>query len=95
MSVRLDLLSNVAATGSAQAWPGGVGSFLVAGTFTGATVSLEVLGPDGSTYIAVSANTTLTAAGGGNFMLPQSTIRASVTGGTPSALYAIVVGQKQ
>lgn len=88
---RVDLLSNASATGSAVVWPGGRGSFLAAGTFGGATVKLQVLGPDGTTWIDAGTYTTLTAAGVGNFDLPQGQIRASVSGGTPSALYAVAV----
>lgn len=82
------LLSNASATGTAKQWPGGRGTFSVAGTFGGATVSLELLGPDGSTWIAAGTDTTKTAAGAGNFDLPPGQIRASVTGGAPSGLYA-------
>lgn len=87
---RIDLLSNASATGSAAIWPGGRGTFLVAGTFGGTTVTLQVLGPDGSTWLAVGTYTTMAAAGGGNFDLPQGQIRANVSGGTPSGLYALV-----
>jgi hypothetical protein len=88
---RVDLLSNASATGSDVTWPGGRGSFIVAGTFGGATVKLQLLGPDGSTYIDAGSYTTLTAAGIGNFDLPQGKIRANVSGGSPSGLYAVAV----
>jgi hypothetical protein len=84
----MDLLSNASATGSRVIWPGGPGVFKVVGTFGGATVSLEFLGPDGSTWVAMGADTTLTAAGGAQFTNDPGPIRASVTGGTPSGLYA-------
>lgn len=82
------LLSNKAATGDWHRWHGGIGVFAVAGTFGGATVSLEFLGPDGTTAIAMGTDTTLTAAGGAQFSFPGGQIRASVTGGAPSGLYA-------
>lgn len=82
------LLSNEAATGSASQWGGGSGVFSVCGTFGGATVSLQFMGPDGATWIDAGGYTTLTANGGGGFVLPPSKIRAYVSGGTPSALYA-------
>ena len=88
---RVDLLSNATATGSSVTWPGGRGSFVVAGTFGGATVSLQLLGPNGTTWITAGTYTTLTAEGIGNFDLPQGRIRAAVTGGPPSGLYAIAV----
>jgi hypothetical protein len=91
MSLRLDLLSNATATGAATPYPGGFGSFFAAGTFSGSTVTLQVLMPDGTTYVAVSADCTVTAAGGGNFYLPPCTIRALVAGGPPSGMYATVV----
>lgn len=82
------LLSNASATGSWAQWDGGVGVFSIVGTFGGATVTLQFLGPDGSTAVTVGSDTTLTAAGGGGFILPPARIRASVAGGPPSGLYA-------
>lgn len=86
------LLANASATGSAVTWPGGRGTFSVPiGTFGGATVALQ-WSPDGTNYLAAdqggTAYTTLTAAGAGGFELPPGLIRAAVTGGTPSGLYA-------
>lgn len=88
---RVDLLNNASATGNAAIWPGGRGSFLVAGTFNGATVKLQVLGPDNSTWIDAGTYTTLTAAGAGNFDLPQGQIRANISGGPPSGIFAVAV----
>lgn len=82
------LLSNASATGSAVAWPGGKGAFSLAGTVGGATITLQYLGPDGSTWLAAAAATTLTAVGLGVFELPNGQIRALVAGGSPSGLYA-------
>ena len=82
------LLSNESATGSSAQWGGGTGVFTACGTFSGATVSLQFLGPDGSTWIDAGSDTTLTANGGGGFALPASKIRAYVSGGSPSSLYA-------
>ena len=91
MTVRpLTLLSNASATGSAVRWPGGRGTFMADGTFASATITLSVLGPDGSSYIAVGTDTTLTAEGCGNFDLPPCKLKAVVSGGSPSALYATV-----
>jgi hypothetical protein len=81
------LLTNASATGSAVQWGGGQGLFSAAGTFSGATVKLQYLGPDGSTYLDVGPDVTLTAAGMGLFCLPPGMIRASVTG-SPSGMYA-------
>lgn len=84
----LALLSNVDATGETFDWPGGRGEFCVVGTFGGATVSLEKLGPDGSTWVLVGTDAALTSAGMVGVELAQGSIRASVTGGTPANLYA-------
>lgn len=89
----LDLLSNAAATGTAQSWPGGDGVFAVRGTFGGATVKLQ-WSEDGTNWWDADKSgdtfTTFTAAGSGRFGLPKGTlVRASVSGGSPSALYAI------
>lgn len=58
------LLSNASATGAAVQWSGGLGVFTALGTFGGATVTLQYLGPDGVTWVAMGTDTTLTAAGG-------------------------------
>jgi hypothetical protein len=81
------LLNNASATGPWADWNGGTGVFSCVGTFAGATVTLQFQGPDGSTAITVGTNTTLTAAGGGGFVLPPGQIRALVTG-SPSGMYA-------
>ena len=82
------LLNNATATGAAVQWDGGIGAFSAAGTFSGATITLQWLGPDGTTYLTVGADTTLTSAGAGGFVLPPCKIRALVTGGPPSGMYA-------
>lgn len=82
------LLSNASSTGSAAEWGGGLGVFAAAGTFSGATIKLQFLCPDGSTWADVGADTTLTVAGGGVFVLPPGRIRAAVSGGPPSGMYA-------
>ena len=82
------LLTNASATGSAVQWGGGWGVFEVAGTFSGATVTLQRLGPDGTTWYAVGSSTTLTSAGGAAFLMPPGQIRALVASGTPSGLFA-------
>lgn len=82
----LPLLYNAAVTGSRFQWPGGKGLFAVAGTFSGATVTLNILGPDGSTMLAAAAG--LTAAGSTLIELPPCVVQAGVASGTPSGLYA-------
>ena len=86
------LLADASATGQNVQWPGGRGTFSVpTGTFGGATVSLQ-WSPDGANFLAADQGgttyVTLTAAGAGGFELPPGAIRADVSGGTPSGLYA-------
>lgn len=87
------LLDDASATGSAVAWPGGLGSFsLPAGTIGGATVKLQWQ-PDGTNWVDVDRSpdtyVTFTSTGlSGLFQLPPANIRAAVSGGTPSALNA-------
>lgn len=87
-AAKVDLLSNVAATGSAK--PVGFGGrylLLASGTFSGATVSVEILGPDGATYIAIPGGA-LTAVGSAVIYLPWGcTVRGAVASGTPAGLY--------
>ena len=90
--IRLDLISNGSSTGNSFVWRGGRGHFAVSGTFGGSTVKLQFLGPDGSTWIDAGTYTTLTSSGGGSFDLPECQIRAAVSGGSPSGIYAIAVG---
>lgn len=85
-----NLITNGAASSAKTAWPGGMGVFTVVGTFGGATVSLQFVGPDGTTLIDAGLGTTLTANGAGVFYLPPCPIQATVTGGPPSGIYAHV-----
>lgn len=82
------LLENASVTGTASMWGGGQGVFSAVATFGGSAISLQSLLPDGTTWANVSSATTLTAAGFATFILPPGQIRAAVTGGTPSAIYA-------
>lgn len=67
--------------------PKGVYCFAANGTFGGATVTLEMLGPDGVNYITVTG-TALTAAGAVNVELPAGRYRAAVSGGVGASLHA-------
>jgi len=91
------LLSNGAATGLAVDWPGGAGTFVVdRGTFSGATVKLQASIDGGTTWFDVDQGgttyVTFTAASAGNFEIGQCKIRAAVSGGPPSGVYATVAG---
>jgi hypothetical protein len=86
-----DLLSNDSATGTQVRWSGGSGVLTAAGTFGGATLSLQYLAADQATWVNVdSTNGVLTANGAFGFRLPAGYIRAALTGGAPSAMYARV-----
>lgn len=84
-----NLLSNTNVTGSPMS-VGGSGEFIfsVDGTFGGATVTLQLLSPDGTSWLSITdaaltaEGAVIVALGGG------SRVRALVAGGTPSALYA-------
>jgi hypothetical protein len=56
--------------------------------FNGATVALQLLLPDGQTWINAGVGTTLTANGAGWVSLAPGLVRCNVTGGPPTALFA-------
>jgi hypothetical protein len=87
-SAGVQLLVNATATGAQFSWPGGICIFAVAGTFGGASISLNVLGPDGVTSLVAGAATTLTAPGMGVAYLPPCQVQAVITGGAPSGIFA-------
>ncbi|MGH8220892.1 MAG: hypothetical protein ACREUT_20345 [Steroidobacteraceae bacterium] len=86
--VRVQLLKDAAATGNGLDWPGGRALFSVLGTFGGATVTLQYLGPDDVTWVEVATAAALTAAGNVLVDVPAGLVRAAVTSGPPSGLYA-------
>ena len=90
MATQVQLLANASVTGNAASWPGGRGLLMCEGGFTGATVQLQSLSPNGTWLSAPVAG--LTAAGALVFELPPGQIRAQVSGGTPSALFAYATG---
>lgn len=91
------LLNNATATGNPITWPGGDGTFdVVCSTFNGATVALQMLGADGTTWLDVGVETTLTANGGAGFRLsPGIQLKATVRTAVPSAgVYARIASVK-
>ena len=76
----VSLLATASATGPQVMWPGGAGVFAVVGTWNGATVTLQFMGPDGTTLVTAGTATTLTANGAGVFYLPRGLIQATITG---------------
>lgn len=89
MRSSLALLSDASATGGGVtlAFPGRY-AFAAAGTFGGATVKPQMLGPDGATWLDLGTESALTAAGTCLLHLPAGTYRGNVAGGTPSGIYA-------
>ncbi|VVE74120.1 hypothetical protein PCA31118_04684 [Pandoraea captiosa] len=88
---QLTLLNNGNATGQSVDWPGGNGACFAEGTFGGATLTLQILSPNG-TWMTLGNQTTFTANGVAGFTAPAGQVRMQITGGTPSAVYAYVVG---
>jgi hypothetical protein len=83
------LLSNTAATGPLTSVGGGFYAFQVMGTFNGATIKLQIQGPDGSTMQDIDSSLSFTAAGIQGVDLPTGAkVQAVVSGGPPSAMYA-------
>ena len=86
-----NLLNNIAVTGPAVVVqrPGKY-AFVLSGTISGATVTLQTLADDNATYVGVEngAAVALTAAKSVIVDLPAGTYRALVAGGTPANLYA-------
>lgn len=65
--------------------------FVVAGTFGGGTVGLELLGPDDATWISiddVNGPISMVAAGAIYASLPAGIYRATITGATGASLFA-------
>ncbi len=95
--VQYVLASNVSASGSAVAIKGGEYLFTVEGTASGTTASLQVQTPNGTwTDISVYSgsvikSTTLPYSQTG-VDLPAGNVRVALTGGSPSAVYAYLVG---
>ena len=83
------LLTNANTTGPWVFFAGGTAEFNVLGTFAGATVTLQKLGADQATAVAVGATTTVTSAAEVQGLnLPAGVYRCLVAGGAPSGLYA-------
>jgi len=84
----LTLLSNAAVSGTPQIISvGGSYIYMVSGTFGGTSTQLQVLGPDGTTFINMGA--AITVAGFQKVDLPAgASVKTIITGGTPSAMHA-------
>lgn len=86
MAKQIDLLGangiDADASGDAIGWNGGEGTLVVWATaFGGGTVTLELSPDEGTTWIAVGTETTLTANGAAGFKLAAGVqIRATLSG---------------
>lgn len=81
------LLSAASTTGpTVPGLAGGAYVLAAAGTFGGATVKLQALGPDAATWMDVAS---LSAPGSTGVVVGEgASVRAAVSGGSPSGLYA-------
>lgn len=91
------LLSNASASGSPVNIRGGEYIFTVEGTVSGATIALQIKTPNGTlATVSVFSNspvsTTALPYAQTSIDLPAGQVQATVTGGTPSALFAYLVG---
>lgn len=91
------LLSNAAATGAGVNIKGGQYIFTAEGTIGGATIALQIMTPNGSWSTVSVFNNSIVSTTTVPFAqtaidLPAGQVRASVASGTPSALYAYLVG---
>ena len=64
---------------STQTWEGGLGHMFVSGTFDSCTVALEVSPDDGTTWVAVGGDASLTAAGCVSFELNPCKVRLTLS----------------
>lgn len=95
--VQYTLLSNASATGSAVAIKGGEYIFTVEGTAGGTTASLQIQTPNGTwtdvTVFAGSGVKSTTLPYSQTLIdLPSGNVRCALTGGTPAAIYAYLIG---
>lgn len=91
------LASNASATGAAVAIKGGEYIFTVEGTAGGATSSLQIQTPNGTwsdiwVYSGSPVRATALPYVQTGIDLPPGNVRLALTGGTPSAINAYLVG---
>jgi hypothetical protein len=91
------LASNLSATGSAVAIKGGEYQFSAEGTVGGSTISLQFQTPNGTwsdllIFAGSPVKSTTLPFTQTQIDLPAGNVRMAATGGTPSALYAYLVG---
>jgi len=67
-------------------WPGGVGQMVVEGTFGSGTVKLQMSPDDGTTWVAIGGDSTVTADAVVNFDLNGCDIRLNLSGSSGADL---------
>ena len=67
-------------------WPGGVGQMVVEGTWGGGTVKLQMSPDDGTTWVAIGGDASITADGVVNFDLNACDLRLNLSGSTAANL---------
>lgn len=91
------LAANASATGTAKQISGGEYHFMVEGTAGGATIALQIQSPNG-TWMPVqvfsgSVVSFTTLPGNQSAIdLPNCSVRMSASGGSPSGLFAYLIG---
>jgi hypothetical protein len=91
------LASNLSANGASVAIRGGEYHFTVEGTAGGSTLSLQIQSPN-STWIDISVysgskvSATVLPYSQAGIALPAGNYRMAATGGTPSGLFAYLIG---
>ena len=91
MAVRniIQLISANVAAAAQNVDPGGTYQLAITGTLSGATLALQILGPDGSTYGNYPGLSLAALPVVANVDLPVGAMtRMTVTGGTPASLNA-------
>ena len=72
-------------------WSGGFGTFVVEGTWGSATAKLQMSPDNGTTWIDVGSDATLTADGMVNFQIAPCLLRVNLSGVTTTSLDAWVI----
>lgn len=95
--VAYTLAANASATASAVPIKGGEYIFTAEGTASGSTISLQIQTPNGAwtdvlVFSGNAVKTTTLPYAQTLIDLPAGNVRMAATGGTPSALYAYLVG---
>lgn len=97
-ALQLDKIFNAAtsnASSTAVNWEGGIGQFMVSGTFDSCTVKMQMSPDDGTTWIDVGSDTEFTSAGVANFELGPCDIRGDLSSaGSSTSVSAWMTARK-